>query len=301
MTEWVAVSYGALDVRGREDFEGSPEILVLPVFPAGNPVGLSGDVAEFWRCFVGAPVPDTELSEGERELVEEFVAFGIVSSDPGHPARIREVPEPWLHSPMHELVNSLVISVARDAGIDILMIKGPALAMQGLREKKHSGDVDVWVEPGKVDLLGERLVAWGWTLLPTVWNGTRVEHSSTLNCGSWGCQIDAHHFFPGVGVTEEEAFALLGDQREPVRFASVEGWVAGKRAHAVISALHTLRPTFREQPPQVVLARATATLLEAGDEVIDVARRFGSAAPPRRGAARRLSRSKDPGTGSEPR
>lgn len=279
MSAWVAVSYGALDVRGREDFEGLPEILVLPVFPVGSPVGLAGEVAEFWRRFVEAPVSDDDLTDEERELVEEFTAFGIVSSEFEHPARLHEIPEPWLYSPMHELVNSLVISVARDAGVDMLVIKGPALSLQGLREKKHSGDVDVWVEQGKIDQLANCLAAWGWASLPTVWNGTRVQHSLTLNAGSWGCQVDMHHFFPGVGVTAGEAFALLGDDREPIHFAGTAGWVAGRSAHAVISALHTLRPTFKEQPPEALLSVATSTLMKAGVEVISVAQRFGAAAP----------------------
>jgi len=279
VADWIAVCYGALDVEARDDFEGLPELLVLPVFPVANPVALSGEVASFWRRMVAGPVTDEEVTEDERYLLAEFAAFGIASCVLTHPARLREIPQPWLFSPMHELVNSLVASVARDSGVEVLFIKGPVLTRQQLRHKKHSGDVDVWVEPGKISLLEASLAEWGWSSQFVVWDGSNVTHSSAMDPGDWGCQIDIHGFFPGVGVEPEEAFVVIGEASEIVPFAGVEAHCPSRPVHAVISALHSVRPEIGKEVSADRLEKAVGVLQKAGEETLVVARTLGASAP----------------------
>ncbi len=60
------------------------------------------------------------------------------------------------------LAHTLVDRVARDQGIRALLIKGPILAIQGLREPRQSGDVDVLCEPARVRDLTDALGDLGW-------------------------------------------------------------------------------------------------------------------------------------------
>lgn len=277
MAEWVAVAYGALDVADRDDFGDGVEVLVLPVKPE-KPLGIGGEVAVFWLSFVTGPVDDSNLNDEERYLLDEFVHTGIVSRNLDHPARITEVKKPWLLSPMHELVNSMVGSIARDNRIDLLIIKGPVLTWQGIRGKKHSGDVDVWVEPTQIDRLSMLLVKWRWVPENDIWGDTDLNHSSTLNQTEWGCQIDLHREFPGIGVSREEAFRTLIDHSEELDFAGVTLRCPAREFHVIISALHALRPEVGHGGNQGGLKKATAVLKAVGPLSIECAEQLDALA-----------------------
>jgi len=115
------------------------------------------------------------------------------------------------------------------------------LHRQGLREQAHSGDVDLWVEPGRQHKLAESLRPWGWAIVPFDF-AEEMYHSMTLEPDDWGCEIDVHYRFPGVGVTPADAFRALIEERGHATFAGVSCAVPSVGASAVIYALHCLRP-----------------------------------------------------------
>lgn len=276
MAEWVAVAYGALDITGREDFDDS-EILILPTIPS-TPIGLTGVVAALWRQLVAAPVDDSSLTDDQFGLLREFEQAGIASRNLDHSARISILSKPWFVSPMHELVNSLVGSVARDAGISLIVIKGPIQKKQGLRKKDHSGDVDVWVDPEKIPHLVELLTAWGWTHQAGIWDGTAVNHSWTMSRGEWGCEIDLHEHFPGIGISSIEAFHVIEDHSETTSFASVQLRHPDKPSHVIIGALHALRPTWGREVSSATMEKVTDRLRESGEPAYEMAHRIGAMA-----------------------
>lgn len=278
MSEWIAISYGALDVSNRDDFQENVEVLIVPAVP-GSPIGISGEVAHFWRRLVDGPVSDEVLTENERYLISEFEKSGIASTLLEHPARVTQLPEPWLYSPMHELVNGLAVSVARDAGIEVVVFKGPLLTLQGLSEKVHSGDVDLWVDPSKMVALEGEMAKWGWSHLEVFWQDTDVQHSATLDPGDWGCQIDLHRFFPGVGLPGLQALKLIQKESIEVHFASVTARCPPKVIHAALSALHIMRPGVRTVVSDAAIDRAAEVLRRAGKDVIDAGRRLNAMAP----------------------
>ena len=187
MTEvWVAVSYGALDMRGWGEPSPDVEIMLLPVHPIDEPIGLRGEPAALWRRLIDGPVNDTDLSESERELVHEYEVVGLASREPNHPARITTLSRPWLSSPLHELVYSLVANVARENCIEAVFIKGPMLHQQGLRKREHSGDVDVWVDPTHIVRLSRSVQQWGWSEHQGLWTGIPTAHSITVQPRFWG-------------------------------------------------------------------------------------------------------------------
>ena len=60
------------------------------------------------------------------------------------------------------LLHALIARAADDLGVRVLAIKGPVVALQGLREQRTSADVDVLVHPRDLEPLVDGLVALGW-------------------------------------------------------------------------------------------------------------------------------------------
>lgn len=275
MTSWVAISYGALDVRDASGIAEGVEVLVTPTLP-GTPLGLVDAGAALWQRLVReGPVEDADLSDDERVVVAEMVAVGLASADAAHPARRTELAAPWLSSPMHELVYALVASVARDAGIDAVFIKGPVLHAQGLREREHSGDVDLWLDAEDAAALVRALEPWGWSPGPSDFV-ERMHHSTTLYPREWGCEIDVHTRFPGVALDPAAAFDLLCQRSEPVVLASASCSAPRGPDHAVIQALHLLRPNPKVTLTERDRTAAISGLRAAGAEAIPAAVDFGT-------------------------
>ena len=240
MTEWVAVSLGALDIADNPAFP-SGEILVTPVRP-GVPLTLFGRGAAVWRRLVDAgPVHDSRLDDAERGIVREMAEIGLVSMRPEDENRVTSLSSAWLSSPLHEMVYALVANVALKNGIQAVFIKGPILHRQGLRERVHSGDIDVWVPAGQQHELLRHLRAWGWTEIPFDF-AEEMYHSTTLEPNIWGCEIDIHFRYPGIGVSPKDAFNELVRNSEMAEFAGVACSVPTVAANAVIYALHNIRP-----------------------------------------------------------
>lgn len=270
---WVATSFGALDVRNSPIADCGAEILLLPTDPS-EPIGLQGDVAAMWRRLTEGSVRDGALSATQQKLVREFEAFGCASRDSHHPARTTSVPRPWLRSPFHELIYSLVAHLARKADVGVVFIKGPALHVQGLRRREHSGDVDAWVDPDGIGLLCESLRRWGWSPMPTIMAGLAPSHSIALRPASWGCEIDLHYDFPGVAGPRKQSFAALCELRQSLTFAGTSVSVPAPAAHAVISALHTTRPQVGHRLHPALESRAAEAIRVAGPRTIAAARRL---------------------------
>ena len=258
---WVAVASGALDVRGSTLFAPEAEILLAPAIP-GEAMCLTGAGAALWRRLV-EDGPLTVLDEGERAIVDEMSALGIAARDAGHPARIAHLDVPVLSSPMHELVYAVTARVATAHGIPCVFVKGPALHHQGLRDREHSGDVDVWCHPRQWNALAEALTAWGWRREPDPWHGTAVHHTATMTPPGWGCEIDVHRRVPGLALDDEQAFEAVARRCTAVVYAGVEVAVPRRDTHAVLAAVHAVRPEIGAGARSAAASTAAATMLAA--------------------------------------
>lgn len=239
---WIPVALGAIDVRGSSFFLPEAEILVVPV-GADAPLCLVGAGAALWRRLVeGTPVVPSAVDPEEAALLREFRAAGLAVLAATHPAGVADLRPPVLSSPMHELVYALVARIAADRGIPCVFVKGPALHRQGLRDREHSGDVDVWCEPARCDELATALEQYGWTREPDPWWGTSVHHSITLAPGGWGCEIDVHRRIPGLTLPDDEAFAIVARDADQMLYAGVPVPVPAVAVHAVLAAVTLVRP-----------------------------------------------------------
>ncbi|WP_368498769.1 nucleotidyltransferase family protein [Herbiconiux sp. A18JL235] len=141
-----------------------------------------------------------------------------------------------------ELAAALASHVAARASIELLVIKGPVLAAQGLRAPRIYADIDVWVPQSDaerfVDLLGDQ----GWHERGPSWFLERVgSHSFTLIHDAWPCDIDIHVRFPGMLAPDDVVFGELWRTRSEVSLAGREVQATGRAASVVILALHSLR------------------------------------------------------------
>lgn len=273
---WIPIANGALDVRGVEGFDADADVLVVPT-RASEAICLVGEGAALWRRLVAsAPAPPTAFTADEEEIVASFAELGLVVTAASHPARVSELHPPVLSSALHELVYALVARVAASRGIACVFTKGPALRLQGLREREHSGDVDLWCDPTRVEDLVDALRPWGWHRSPDPWHGTTIHHTVTLLPDRWGCEIDVHRRFPGLVLDDERAFQLVARDAAPLRFAGVDVLVPATGTHAVLAALHAVRPAIGAGPRTPDASAAAGVFLARAEDSVARARELGA-------------------------
>lgn len=141
-----------------------------------------------------------------------------------------------------ELGYPLIMSVAERAGVRALAIKGPVLALQGLREARTSADVDVLVEPSGLAAVQRALEDIGWHddgfydtpgIVP--WHSVNHRHPR------WPCEVDLHHWFPGFLADPAVVFDVLWERRTTLALGHRDVAVPDRVAHTALIALHHLR------------------------------------------------------------
>ncbi|MEV4773886.1 hypothetical protein [Microbacterium sp. LWH12-1.2] len=275
MTRWGATFAGALDLRGHELAEEGFELIVCPSTPA-EPRFLWGAGADMLRLLAEQTIDDSQLTADSAAVIHELEKMNLAAPTHSAEGATTTISRPWLLSVHHELVYALIAKVASQLEIEVLFIKGPALHVQGLRVREHSGDVDCWVRPGDDLLLAEAMRAWGWTPMYSPLTGTGVAHSLTLNPGGWGCAIDVHTRFPGMTIEPMRAFDRVRLSAEKWTFASREVDLPSTAVHAVIAALHDVRPIAGRPPSAVQRAGAQHALAAAGDDVVRAVEQLGA-------------------------
>jgi len=136
----------------------------------------------------------------------------------------------------------LVSYVAEEASVRSLLIKGHALAEQGLRDPRRYADVDVWIAPESVTPFVESLRARGWHERGPNWVLDRVgSHSITLVNDSWPCDIDVHLRFPGFLAPDEDVFDELWRRRTTIVVGGRTVTTTDRAGNAAVLALHSMR------------------------------------------------------------
>ena len=140
------------------------------------------------------------------------------------------------------LLHALVASAAGDLGLRVLAIKGPVVAMQGLREPRASADVDVLVHPRDLEPLVEGLVALGWRrAVEGTYASIMPPHSVNLLSDHWPIGMDVHWYFPGFLADAGAVFDALWDRHAMVELAGVPVPACDPVGQVAIVALHHLR------------------------------------------------------------
>lgn len=141
---------------------------------------------------------------------------------------------------------AVLAQVADDVGVRMLAIKGPILAMQGLRHPRQSADIDVLVDPAGFTRLTEGLERVGWVDLGDyAVPGLVPRHAINHRHPSWPCAVDVHHWFPGFLADPASSFEVFWSRRTAVRVAGRDILALDAVAHAALAALHYLRDEGR--------------------------------------------------------
>ena len=180
------------------------------------------------------------------------------------------------------LAHTLVDRVATDHGIRTLLIKGPILELQGLREPRQSGDVDVLCEPARIKDFTAALRKLGWEIFNEEPVTPRVlpPHADAYFHERWPCGIDVHHAFPGFFKPADAVFDVLWSRRATIEVAARSVVCTDTLASAAIHALHLLRgpELTRTQSDLDHLVEALRRLDAAGlRELAELADATGSA------------------------
>lgn len=180
-----------------------------------------------------------------------------------------------------ELSHAWVSELAAAHGIRALIIKGPTLARQGLREERVSADTDVLIEPQRFAEFCDLVVAVGWRERPSLLIAEHTSsHSRTFVREGWPCDLDVHHRFPGFLAEPDDVFDALWARRTTLEFAHQGCAVTDRAGSALILALHSLRGTQQQERHPVELAQLTRVTLTDGEKagIASLAAATGSAA-----------------------
>ena len=140
------------------------------------------------------------------------------------------------------LVHVVCERVAQESRSRALAIKGPVVALQGLRAPRTSADVDVLVHPDDLDRFVDAMRAAGWhDAVETTAPRLVRSHSVNLLHDHWPVGIDVHHHFPGFLAADGEVFEALWERRARVELAGVAVNAADPVGMVAVVGLHLLR------------------------------------------------------------
>lgn len=174
-----------------------------------------------------------------------------------------------------DLMSAWVSRAADDRGIRTLLIKGTSLWYLGLRPEQNSLDVDLLVEPSKLDSLDRALRQDGWVRREERFSGQwDAPHSRTFVHPEWPCDIDVHWFFPGFLADRALVFNELWDRQTRMTLAHSVCPIPDVASSALVLLLNRVRSGDPSVPTEIeVWARSLS--VEDRDEVRALIARTG--------------------------
>lgn len=148
------------------------------------------------------------------------------------------------------LAHAYAQALAEDHGVDLLHIKGPAVA-PALRGQRGSGtDVDVLVRPAHVQAWMTALVGDGWWVDTDFTTSSVFDHAATLRHHEWGL-MDVHRSYPGLDRDAAATFDRLWAGAQPRMIANYPCPVPEEIAERLILISHAARSAHREVHPDI--------------------------------------------------
>lgn len=125
-----------------------------------------------------------------------------------------------------------------------MLIKGISLTHHRLRVDRVSADIDILVEPAKVDTVLATLAEFGWHPRLGEYNDFPLRHHSvTVIHDDWPCDIDVHRRFPGFLADPAVTFDELWSRRQSMHTAGHDVPITDYSSSAIVMALHSVRST----------------------------------------------------------
>lgn len=161
----------------------------------------------------------------------------------------------------------------------MLGVKGPVAWQQGLRASVHSVDVDVWVDPARLDDMLAALSRVGWVEeVPVTGAAIMAHHARTVRHPMWPCEIDLHWYFPGFLEEPEVVFERMWRSSVTLTVAEAPVRSPDRVGSLAVDALHALRDPVARRESVERLARLVREDLtvEEREELVDLAATTGA-------------------------
>lgn len=148
------------------------------------------------------------------------------------------------------LTHAVMQILADRAGVDILHVKGPAVAPELWRRvpsdsgeervERRSSDADVLVRPSHLDRFLEALAPKGWETKSSFVSGSAFEHALNVYHRKLG-SCDIHRHFPGMDIPHEAAFEKLWADRTTMILGNTDCSVPSVTGQRLVLLLHAAR------------------------------------------------------------
>ena len=149
-------------------------------------------------------------------------------------------------------VTTEACSRLREAGVQTLLLKGPAIAdwLYDRGEGRLYGDTDLLVSPIELERAAEVLRELGFKPVrdERVLAPFAEPHAVVLSRESDGAEIDLHYRIPGIQQDPVSVWAHLYERRERLQLKGGSVDVLSIEARTMHVALHAVQDPFGEQP-----------------------------------------------------
>jgi hypothetical protein len=186
-----------------------------------------------------------------------------------------------------DVVTAEVVTALREAGVDSVLLRGPAIARWLYDDETWRSyvDVDLLVPHGELEGAQEILAGLGFSDMTVegVLTDDRPTHARTLGRGRDGAVVDLHYTVLGVRASPDAAWQVLGGQTEAISVVGTPVEILTPPGRAFVVAVHAAQHGAGVGKPLDDLARALEALpartwAEASDLAmrLDATQAFGA-------------------------
>lgn len=158
-----------------------------------------------------------------------------------------------------DLVTAEVVTALQEAGVDSILLRGPAIARWLYDDETSRSyiDADLLVAHAEVAQAEEVLSQLGFS--DNTVEGVLVDDRPT-HAHTWararGVAVDLHYTLVGVGISPEKAWEILGEETETISVGGIAVEILRPPARAVVVALHAAQHGVQVGKPLDDLVRA---------------------------------------------
>jgi hypothetical protein len=138
------------------------------------------------------------------------------------------------------LAHAALQVLAAEAHVDLIHIKGVAVDPSITAVVGSGSDADVMVRPSHIPRFLAQLERHGWQHYSDFEGGSPFGHAATLFHDCWGFG-DVHRYFPGIGLSPNDAFELLWAARATRPLAGIPCAVPSPSAQMLILVVNAAR------------------------------------------------------------
>ncbi|UEJ81117.1 nucleotidyltransferase family protein [Brachybacterium halotolerans subsp. kimchii] len=151
------------------------------------------------------------------------------------------------------LAHGCLDHLARDTGVRVLHVKGPALDPVLAEGRGPSSDCDILVEPGRAEDFCAALRSHGWDQVTSFEHGSVLGHAATFHHTTWGT-VDVHRSFPGLDSDPGATFSRMWSGRRLIELGGQQCAVPALEMQRLVLLVHAARDAMGRRAHDVRVA-----------------------------------------------